>query len=501
MIARRLPHLLSAGFLLLGLAWLSGPSAAGPDEPAHYLRALSVGRGDFFGQPTLEVALRPQNPAQALHLRRTTRSVEAPAGMAVPGSWFCTVIDHTASAACIGNPAGNPRSVRQATYEAGYLPFLYIPDGLVMHLASSATSAMDLARVANAAVTFGLIVLAIFVLWDGSPLSLVGIPLAITPTVLFTGTVINPSGAEIGAAIALLAFLLMLSRPSRSPGWVWWAGISAAVVLSLARPLGAVWVVFLVVLGISFGGWPQLAMALGAAPRAARLSILLVPVAMILGLGWQVLAVPPLGHSITELMALIGPSLVAVPEAFGEAIGVFGWQDILMPRPTYALWGLALVALISPALFRGRHRERRTLDVLVIASFVAIVAISAVVELPTGFAVQGRHVLPALMSLPLVSGEILYRNRDRIGRGSVAAIGAAVSVLAGMVQFVGWYSNAHRYAVGLDGPWIFFNASAWSPDGGWLTWTAVAACGTALLVIAALVPLSVRPGVRFHRGG
>ncbi|HEV1997725.1 MAG TPA: DUF2142 domain-containing protein [Candidatus Dormibacteraeota bacterium] len=487
--ARRLPYALSVGFLLLGLAWLSGPPAAGPDEPAHYLRALSVGRGDFFGRPTSEVALRPQNPAQAVHLQRTTRAVDVPAGLAVPASWFCTVSDHAASAACIGTPAPNAPATQQATYEAGYLPFLYIPDGVAMRLAGTATQAMDLARIANALVTFSLLVLAVFLLWDGSPLSLVGVPLAVTPTVLFTGTVINPSGAEIGASIALLAFLLRISRPVAAPAWVWWGGPAAAVVLSLARPLGAVWVVFLVVLAIAFGGRRTLAEALRGAPRGAHLWLPIVPGAMVLGLGWQIVAVPPLGHSFSEFAGLLGPSIAAVPEAFGEAIGVFGWQDTLMPRPAYAVWGLALVGLISPALLRGRHRERRTLDVLVVACFGAIVAVSAVIELPTGFAVQGRHVLPALMALPLVSGEILYRNRERIGYRSVARIGALVAVPAALVQFVGWYSNAHRYAVGLDGPWLFLGRSAWSPSAGWLPWIALAAIGSGLLVVAAVLPL------------
>ncbi|MGI8610108.1 MAG: DUF2142 domain-containing protein [Candidatus Dormibacteria bacterium] len=141
---------------------------------------------------------------------------------------------------------------------------------------------------------------------------------------------------------------------------------------------------------------------------------------MILGLGWQLVTVPPLSHPVSELLALIGPSVMAVPEVFGEAIGVFGWQDTLMPRPAYAVWRFALTALISPAR-RGRDRERRTLDGLVVACFGSIITVSALVALPTGFAVQGRHVLPALIALPLVSGEILYRNRDRIGFRSVAS--------------------------------------------------------------------------------
>lgn len=77
--ARLLPVLLSAAFLLLGIAWLAGPPGSGPDEPAHYLRALSIGRGDLFSEPTAQGAMRPQNAAQAERQRQTTRSVEVTA--------------------------------------------------------------------------------------------------------------------------------------------------------------------------------------------------------------------------------------------------------------------------------------------------------------------------------------------------------------------------------------------------------------------------------------
>ena len=488
-LARRLPLLLSAAFVLLGVAWLAEPSAAGPDEPSHYLRALSIGRGDLFGEQTTTAGMTPENAKQAEHLRRTTRSVEVPAGLAVPASWSCIAIEHTGSGACLGDPAPNARTVRQATQEGANLPFLYVPAGLAMRLAKDATGAMDLARVASGVVSFSLIVLAIFLLWDGSTLSLLGVPLAVSPAVVFIGTVINPSGAEIGASIALLAFLLRLSRPSQPPAWGWWAGITAAVVLSLARPLGAIWVVFLVTIGITFGGPRTILRALRTAPVAARFCVALVPVAMLLGLGWQVVTVPPLRHSVAEYASLVAPSLVAVPGAFGEAMGVFGWVDTFMPKPAYAVWGLSLVTLVSTALLRGRHRERRTLDLLIVACFAATVAISALVMLPVGWGVQGRHVLPALMALPLVSGEILFRNREQLGRRNVAAIGAVVAIPAAAVQFLGWYSNAHRYAVGAAGSWTFFSQNEWRPISGWLPWAMIAAAATALLILCAIVPL------------
>jgi Predicted membrane protein (DUF2142) len=494
--AVRLPFLMAAGFVLLAIAWLgASPPASGPDEPSHYLRALSVGVGDFFGEPTNQQGISPQNPAQAEQLRRTTRSVAVPPGLAVPASWFCMVAEPRVSAACIGAPPTNTVAIRQPTYEAGYLPFLYVPDGLPMRLAHTAADAMTAARAVNTALTCAFLVLAIVLLWDRrSSVSLIAVPLAITPTVVFTGTVINPSGAEASAAFALMAFLLRLSRNPRQPTWFWWGGIAAGVVLSLARPLGPFWVLVLVGIGVAFGGRAAIGEALRSAPRIARIGGGLIAAAMILGLGWQLVGAPPQPHSPADLLAWLGPSLVAIPETFGEVIGVFGWQNILMPRPAYAVWGIALVALIAPALLRGRHRERRTLDLVIVGFFAAIVAVSALVELPTGFAVQGRHVLPIAMALPAISGEILYRNMARIGLRTVAGLGALVGISAAVIQFVGWYSNGHRYAVGLDGPWLFVGRAAWNPAGGWIPWMILAAAGALLLAISCVLPFWTVPG-------
>jgi hypothetical protein len=482
---------LAGGFLLLTVAWLGALApASGPDEPSHYLRALSVAGGDFFGQPTREQAMTPQNQAQAEYLRRTTRSVEVPPGLAVPASWFCTVADHSASASCLSGGPTNSTTIRQPTYEAGYLPFLYLADGLPMRLARTAAGAMAAARTVNALVTSAFLILAVLLLWDRrSTSSLVGASLAVTPTILFIGAVINPSGAEASAALAFTCFLLRLSRNPEHEAWVWWSGAAAGVVLSLARPLGPFWVVLLIGIAIAFGGRPAIGAACRAAPRIGRIAGGLVVAAMILGLGWQLLAFPPEPHPASQLAAFLGPSLTAIPEAFGEVIGVFGWQDILMPRAAYAVWGLALVALIAPALLRGRRRERLSLDLSILSFFAVVVAISAVVELPTGFAVQGRHVLPIAMALPLISGEILYRNATRIGPRSVARIGALVGVPAALVQFVGWYSSAHRYAVGLGGPWLFLGRADWTPAGGWVLWVAIAAAGATLVATSCLLPL------------
>jgi hypothetical protein len=404
-----------------------------------------------------------------------------PAGLAVP-----PVCDWDHSAGCLTATATNNSPVRQATNEAGSLPYMYIPPGLAMRLAGNTMQALFLARVANLVILWGLLVAAILLLWDGSSaLSLLGLPLAVTPMVLFIGTAIGPSGPEIGAAAAFLAFLLRLTRNAKAPAWAWSVGIAAGAVLTLARPLGLFWTMAMLLVVASLAGRAELAAVLRRAPRASALGGGILVITAVLSLGWELAIFPPARPSPSAVAGYLLPSLASVPITLLEAIGFFGWLDTRMPEEMYGVWGTALVLLVAPALLRGRLRERRTLDWLVVAVGAAIVAVSAFVLMPVGFPVQGRYVLPFFLALPLVAGEVLYRNRERVGPQILAWLAATTGTLAAIVQLVGWYANGHRYAVGADGSWLFVSGAAWSPVGGWIPWLVLAVGGSALLVVGA----------------
>jgi hypothetical protein len=121
------PILLATAYVALGSAWLgSNPPYTAADEVPHYLRALSIGHGDFLGEPIDRIHVSPHNAAQAAHLLCTTRSVLVPAGLAVPASWDCTRGNFAVSARCITGAPTNDSPVRQITTEAGTLPYLYI---------------------------------------------------------------------------------------------------------------------------------------------------------------------------------------------------------------------------------------------------------------------------------------------------------------------------------------------------------------------------------------
>jgi hypothetical protein len=86
-------------------------------------------------------------------------------------------------------------------------------------------------------------------------------------------------------------------------------------------------------------------------------------------------------------------------------------------------------------------------------------------------------VLPVLVAVPLLAGELAYRRREELRRGLLVAIPVAAAV----VQFAAFYLNGRRSAVSIDGPLLFLGRADWSPPVGWGFVLAVAAAGTAAI--------------------
>jgi hypothetical protein len=171
--------------------------------------------------------------------------------------------------------------------------------------------------------------------------------------------------------------------------------------------------------------------------------------------------------------------------ALPELVGKFGYLDVKLPLIIPIVW-LALVgALVAGAAVVCGRRERILLGVVVAGALVGPVVFYAVLLRPTGFGLQGRHILPIIVAVPLLAGEALRLHRERANdawlRTLVNVSATAVAVMAP----VAWYVNAKRYAVGGSGPVWFLGQAAWSPPGGWWLWLiAVVAAGICLASLA-----------------
>ena len=471
-----------AGYGLLLAAWVVGnPVFAAPDEWSHYLRAVAIAHGRLLGDVPASYHDPHLDPRQEAWVRQAVREITVPPGMS-PDAFACNAFRPEASAACVEKVVPAPREERALIVNGTYQPAGYLLPALFLAPANGAKAALWLARAANAIVCLMLLAIAIRAILP----SLLGVAAAATPMALFLAAVLNPSGIEVAGAIAMCAGLVALSRsdgPARRKVWI--AIAAGGVALCLSRSLGPLWVLIFAAIWIVWRGIGGAIGVLRAAPGSAGAVSAAIGAAAILNRIWEGLYGPKLHFPRTErLRDAIGQSIQILPRWLREQAGVFGWVDSPMPDWAYIAWAAVVVALILAALVAGRARDRLAMAGATLVAIALPVLLNALVLRPIAWEVQGRHVLPVTVIVPLLAAEIVVqRTADSAFRRIAIAAGA---VLCAAVQFTGFLADAHRNAVGVDAGWFFLGRAEWAPAEGWPLLLGMAAIGAACLAAAAL---------------
>ncbi len=464
------PLVLATGYAVLLLSWaMTNPPFASPDEPAHYLRAIAVGGGSFAGAVTVDV----------------------PAGLGASTNDACNAFLTNASAACLDDVRATEHATRQETAAGTYPPLAYLLPGVVARRASDPQTANRLARLTVAVTSAVLVASAALLLWQPAVgvVSLLGMAVATTPMVIFVGSIESNSALEASAGVAFAAALLRLSRSVAATGWTWFAVAATGSLLVLSRSTGVLWLaldvlIFGVIVGASrlLGLWRS-------SRRAAVVAATLV-LAAVANRAWEwaygtvVTTSGPFAYPWREK---VGDAVLRLDDLLREWVGRFGWLDSFIPLwATYAWLALGL-ALVGGALIIGRWRERAALLTALAGAVGAAIVLSATLQAgELGGDVQARHLMPALVAVPLLAGEIVSRSRLRVQVGRVVV---AVFAVTAALQWVGWYWNARRHATGSDGPLWFVLDSEWAPPVGWPFWCVVVLVGAALMLASARLPV------------
>jgi hypothetical protein len=503
------PVLFALFLLLIGVAWaLADPPGAGPDEPAHYVKALGVAGGDLYGRTPegasqaevralLNTRHSPQELARLrdflgqkptagqLWQRRTSREFEVPAGLSFRafGCGYLTDDDWR----CLHQGEPSATATDSPTYVGTYQPYLYAAPGIVMRAAGEPQTAMRLGRLANAALSLGLLVVAALALWDGSrgALSLVGLMVAVTPAVVFFASILNPSGPELTSGICFAACLLRLTRATGAPRWVWLACAVSGAVLGLSRSLGPAFVVLLAAAVVLLTGRRRAAAIIRDTPRRSAATAATIAIACAAGAAWERIYQPHVPWGPGTILDGLDPSLDNLLRLPGQAVGVFGGTDVFMPSAFYVLWWLMLAALLAAALYVSRGLEVLSLPALAVAIVVATLVLSAVTR-QTGYELTARYILPFAALLPLWAGELVSRRHDRLPLPVARTLMIAVAAGAAIVHAAAWYTHGRRVSVGADGSWLFAPDAGWVPPLGWWTWIAVVLAATCAYLLAGL---------------
>ena len=226
--------------------------------------------------------------------------------------------------------------------------------------------------------------------------------------------------------------------------------------------------------------------------RVALPGLIVFAAGILASLAWQAVygASTPLAYRAIPL------ALTHAPDQYWPAVqdlvAGFGYLEFRLPLAAYLLW-FAFVAAVAVAAVRVGTR-RQQISVIVAGALAILIPIGFWVLFArgVGIGINGREYMPVLVGFPILAGEIVYRNRTRLSRALARTL-AVLATLAGGLQFVAWYFNARRAAVGTAGSLMFPAHAQWSPGLGWFPWIVVAGCG-ALLIAATSIPWRDRRG-------
>jgi hypothetical protein len=475
--------LLGLGYMLLVCAWIvATPPFGAPDEASHYDRAVGLNGGVILGR-TVPYGPDPElTPTQRAFINHDTRAVWVPAGF-MPSDVLCIGSKPDIRGCDVATPNGN------------FPPLGYVLPAVAIRVSDNVTTAMWLTRAASALQSTGFLLLAAALLWAQSGWSLVGLLAAVTPMVLFASSIMNTSGVEIASSLAFTAAVLRISRaPAHASPWVWGAFALAGAVAILTGPIGLVFalgdlLLFAALLGPrELGALSRTRGPLVCAAVLGAAAVISLTYSRVAGFS-EKFGVSPVGQSLHHGIDQLGPVLK-------DAVGHFGALTVPLPFPAVALWWLLIAFLVIWALWLSTRRDRLILGAVVVLALAFPVLFWAWIDRYTGFGLQGREVLPPILLIPLVAGELIFRNSpvwaDR--RWARLTFGGIVAIVA-VFQAYAWWISA-RAAAGAPGTLRFYAHATWSPPLGWAPWIAAALLGTlALLAFAAGEVLGRPPGL------
>jgi hypothetical protein len=476
-LVKNTPGIVAGAWLLIAVSLMfSTPPGASPDEAAHYIRALGVGRGQVVLDDVPPKPPAPQFPVQIAWMQEQSGVVRAPEKLA-PIAFECWAFPFYVGTCWESDPPTSGKTVTFETYVGAYPPAAYFLPGVMMRATDDPTTALMLGRAGILLVSLLLLGLAVLALHDRrNPRSLAGVLLSVTPMVLAMGAALTSSGVEIAAAICFMACLLRLTR-SEPPGSVWFAAAFSGATLAVARDLGPAWVALELGLTAVFVGFRPLREIWKSGGRRAWIFAAVIGVAIGAALAWR--AVEAAQPDLSQLR-LGGLTSGEAGGLIRQVVGVFGPLDALMPETAYRVWGAVVLAAVVAAFAGGNLWRRLSLGLAIAATVVMAILLEAVQNI-YDFGVQARHVLPAAVCITMIAGETVAR-AERPRWLSSRFLMPVLAVVTAAIHLTAWHTIGRRFSKE-NAPLVFFTDPAWAPPGGWVIWGVLmaAACGATVL--------------------
>jgi len=435
---------------LVMLTWsLAMPLFAGPDEPANFVKSAAVVRGEWVGG---------NFPATLQASYWTTYVDIDPKFGSANGIPWCFAPMREKSACNLAVEDAPVVDVPPFTNMGRYPPLSFLIAGVGTVFGPTDLSVR--ASRAILAVFCACLVAMAVALIRRRGVSMAPLMMALAPATVFLSSTMSPSGLEAAAALLLWTSSLAAFEESGDRFARWSMALSGLAVIG-ARPIGAAMYAVIVMLTLVASG------ATSSLVKQLRTFLPMFGVHLlgIVAMGFWYVVVYDAQSSISlvadqpraNLLDRVAHGLASIPRMFDEGFGDFGWLDTPMPRMPFYLLLAFFFAVVAQGLASSHKRA-----VGAVVGIAGVVAVMVVVidlnyyELFRLYGVQGRHVMPVLVGLPIVAGWNLARSRRR---DLVVASGWAVVMV--------WaFSGAlRRYTVGIepDNALDIFSSPEWTP--------------------------------------
>lgn len=448
----------------LSILWsIATPLAAAPDEPAHTIKAASVARGQFVGDPGPEGS-----------------KVSVPQYIAFTHGQTCPANNDEVPANCIPPVPGDPAEIVGSATTAGlYNPAYYLMVGWPSLIFQDSTGVFAI-RIVSGIISSAFLAIAVMMVaaWRNRRLPMVALATCITPMVLFLNGSVNPNSVEVTATLAAFVAMLSIVRyPDRSllTQRAVILIVSAAIAANM-RGLSPLWLAVALFAPFMLASREHMRELLRT--PAVRVAIVSIAAAVSFALIWlrasnnfaPAVELPDDRPGVVDIGAspIVGfaKMMVRFVPHLQEMVGVFGWLDTEAPIQTYALWALLMGGLLlgSFALLRGR---RLALMAVLVAALILLPAlVQAAFIMTGGWIWQGRYALPLLVLVLMAAGSLLARPFEELPGFARARIAGFVCAAWAFTQLLTFVSTINRYATGSEGSWLrMVVAPDWAPPG------------------------------------
>lgn len=474
----------------------ANPGGAVSDEPDQYVKAIAAGHLDLVGTRVTTQQARSMDswipvintilthvPAFA----QLARAYQIPASLD-PRYLGCTIQDTQAS--CLDRqPPHSAGPTETIVSSVGtYQPFIFMPAGLVMRLATSTTAALLLGRLTFTLLAALLLIGALLVALRArpGPVSVCSIALCVAPTSVLVMSAISTSGAESAAGIAWWVALLAATEPKAQRA-AWWLALVAGLILAVARTTGPVWLIVIALVVLVFRGRRAAWHTFRSGGRLAIATFVVCIAAGAVTLGWQLTVQPASLESPAATLGRATPSMISF--ILNRAIGTYGWGEAAPPEVLIQVWALMIAALVLLGLAAaGVRRAGREIAALVLICAVGVAAIAVFLAFGSHAGqVQGRWFIAPLAGIPILAGWMAATRPDTAAFARTSRIVASV-LIAGVVACLAlsWWLNEYRYSVHSGAPLFFLGHSLWQPPLGWAPWIVCAILDLVALLISGL---------------